>query len=98
LIHARYSDTLGLAELARQVGVHPVYFSRAFRAHMGSTLGAYLRKLRVDRAADMLASSEISIADIALEVGFADQSHLSNVFRRLRGITPSRYREESRRQ
>jgi AraC family transcriptional regulator len=97
LIHARYSDALGLGELARQVGVHPVYFSRAFRAHMGSTLGAYLRKLRVDRAADMLASSEISIADIALEVGFADQSHLSNVFRRLRGITPSRYREESRR-
>jgi AraC family transcriptional regulator len=98
LIHARYTDAVGLAELAQQVGVHPVYFSRAFRAHMGCTLGTYLRKLRVDRAADMLASSEISIANIALEVGFADQSHLSNVFRRLRGITPSRYREESRRQ
>jgi AraC family transcriptional regulator len=97
VIHARYSDALGLNELARKVGVHPVYFSRAFRAHMGCTLGAYLRKLRVDRAADMLASSEESIADIALQVGFADQSHLSNVFRRLRGITPSRYREESRR-
>jgi AraC family transcriptional regulator len=97
-IHARYSEALGLSELARQAGVHPVYFSRAFRAHMGCTLGAYLRKLRVDRAADMLASSQSSIADIALQVGFADQSHLSNVFRRLRGITPSRYREESRRQ
>ena len=97
LIHARFAASLRLEELAEEVGVHPVYFSRAFHAHMGCTMGAYLRGLRVDRAADLLASSNLSIADIALEAGFSDQSHLSNVFRRLRGMTPSGYRAQSRR-
>ena len=97
-IHLRYAEPLRLHDRAREAGVHPVYFSRAFHKHMGCTVRAYVRNLRVDRAADLLASSELSIAEVALEAGFSDQSHLCNVFRRVRGVTPSRYRVLARQQ
>jgi len=97
LINSRYSEPLGLKEVARQAGVDPSYFSRVFRAETGCSVGAYVRALRVDRAAEMLATSERPIAEVALEAGFADQSHLSHLFRELQGMTPSRYRELSRR-
>jgi AraC-like DNA-binding protein len=61
-IHAHASDSIGLAEVAREAGVHPVYFARAFRAQTGLPVGAYLRKLRVDRAAEKLASTNLRIA------------------------------------
>ena len=82
--------------MAREAGVHPVYFARAFRAQTGLPVGAYLRKLRVDRAAERLASTNFRIADIALETGFSDQSHLTRVFRALTGMTPATYRQRRR--
>jgi AraC family transcriptional regulator len=95
-IHAHAADAIGLAEVAREAGVHPVYFARAFRAQTGLPVGAYLRKLRVDRAAERLASTNLRIADIALEAGFSDQSHLTRVFRALTGMTPATYRQRRR--
>ena len=97
VVHARSGETLSLGELAQVAGVHPVYLARAFRAHLGTTLGAYLRKLRVDRAAEQLTATELSIAEIALDAGFADQSHLTRVFRAAVGATPAQYRERFRR-
>ncbi len=97
LVHARSAEPLGLAALAQSAGVHPVYFVRAFRAHVGATPGAYLRRLRVDRAAAKLIASEESIAGIALDTGFSDQSHLTRVFRAALGITPAQYRDRFRR-
>ena len=95
-IHAHATDSIGLAEVAREAGVHPVYFARAFRAQTGLPVGAYLRKLRVDQAAEKLASTNLSIADIALAAGFSDQSHLTRVFRALTGVTPATYRQRRR--
>jgi transcriptional regulator GlxA family with amidase domain len=63
-------------------------FRRVFRA----TVGEYVRRLRVDAAQRMLTNSDISLAQIALETGFADQSHLTRVFRRATGLTPKLYR------
>ena len=83
-----------LAELAAGVGVHPVTLARAFRRTFGCTIGEYLRRLRIERAAEQLATGTQPLAEIALAAGFADQSHFSNVFRRRVGMSPSAYRRE----
>lgn len=82
----------GLRELATAVGVHPVTLARGFRKAYGCSVGAYLRCLRVARAARELAETGAPLAEIALAAGFADQSHFSNVFRREMGLSPSAFR------
>jgi AraC family transcriptional regulator len=96
-IHAELAGRPSLSELAAGVGVHPVTLARAFRRTFGCTIGEYLRRLRIERAAEHLASGNQPLAEIALAAGFADQSHFSNVFRRRVGMSPSAYRREVRR-
>jgi AraC family transcriptional regulator len=85
-----------LSELAMAVGVHPVTLARGFRKAYGCSVGAYLRWLRVARAARELAETDVPLAEIALAAGFADQSHFSNVFRRETGLSPSAFRRAVR--
>ena len=85
-----------LGELAEAVGVHPVTLARGFRKAYGCSVGAYLRRLRVARAAQRLAETDNPLAGIALEAGFADQSHFSNLFRRETGVSPSAFRRSVR--
>lgn len=85
-----------LGELAEAVGVHPVTLARGFRKAYGCSVGAYLRRLRVARAAQRLAETDNPLAEIALEAGFADQSHFSNLFRRETGVSPSAFRRSVR--
>jgi len=93
LIHEQFAGRLTLAMIAEVCGVHPVTVARAFRRHVGCTVGEYIRRLRVEHAAAQLTESTASISEIALRAGFADQPHFSNVFRRYVGTTPRRYRE-----
>jgi AraC family transcriptional regulator len=95
-IRADLTARPSLAQLAAAVGVHPVTLARAFRRAFGCTVGEYLRRLRIERAADQLAAGDQPLAEIALAAGFADQSHFSNVFRRRVGMSPSVYRREVR--
>jgi AraC family transcriptional regulator len=59
---------------------------------MGVPLGSFARDVRLDRVADRLAHSNARILDIALDAGFADQSHLTRSFRKRFGMTPGEYR------
>ena len=79
-------------ELARTVGVHPVYLARAFRRASGAPVTEYARRLRLRAAADRLASTDLPLARIACEVGFADQAHLTRALRRETGLTPAALR------
>ena len=81
-----------LTDLARQVGVQPATLARGYRAAFGCTIGERVRTLRVEAAARALARSDIPLAEIALQAGFYDQAHFTNVFRRTWGITPAEYR------
>jgi AraC family transcriptional regulator len=85
-------DTMTLANIAEAAQVHPVYLSRAFRKHQGTTVGEFIRRLRVEAAQRLLANTGSSLAAIASECGFADQSHLFRVFRSIVGISPAEYR------
>jgi AraC family transcriptional regulator len=95
LLDARFSERVGLDELASVAGVHPVYLSAEFRRKYGVTVGEYVRRLRVEFACRQLAASDASLASIALAAGFASQAHFARTFKRLTGVTPLRYRSVS---
>jgi AraC family transcriptional regulator len=84
-----------LGELAAEAGVHPVHLARSFKRVYGRTVGEYNRAVRLDWAALQLLRDE-PIGRVALDAGFADQSHFTRAFRRYTGVTPARYRELAR--
>jgi AraC family transcriptional regulator len=90
-IHANIDCDLGLQELAYLVGMSPRYFSLLFKQSTKLTPHQYVILTRVERAKVLLQQGQISIADIAQNVGFANQSHLNLHFKRLVGITPKQF-------
>jgi len=92
LLHGRFNDPLNLVEIADNVGVHPTHLARTFKKYFRSTVGEYLRKLRLDWAMKRLSESEDSIAEIAAAAGFYDQSHFSHQFKQHTGFTPAEFR------
>lgn len=91
-LHAGFRDGLRMRDLAREAGVHPVHLARVFRKFERRTPGEYLQQLQVRAACEMLRDREWPLAGIAAECGFADQSHMTRVFRRRAGMTPARFR------
>ncbi len=96
LLHARFSEHLTLADIAKTVGVHPVHLAQTFHESYQCTVGDYVRQLRIEYACRELATSEVPIVDIALATGFCDQSHFTRTFKRCIGVAPSQYRESLR--
>ena len=97
VLNDRYADPLSLNDIADAIGVEPERLARGFRRAYGESLGDYLRRIRVNAAARLLASTDEPIADVAGEVGFADQSHLTRWFGRYLETTPGKYRGATRR-
>jgi AraC family transcriptional regulator len=92
MIAAEFREPLYLGRLAREAGVHPVHLSRVYRQHRHRTIRDTLHRLRILEACRLFAGGEQSLAEIAQATGFSDQSHLSNVCRRLTGRAPARLR------
>ena len=92
ILRSRVGECVRLGELAAELRVPPVHVARAFRAHHGLSVGEYGRRLRIEWSAAEIARGDRSLAEIAAEAGFADQSHFTRLFRRYVGTTPGRYR------
>jgi AraC family transcriptional regulator len=93
LIHARFSESLTIAEIALEVDIHPFHLSKVFRQFNQQSVGEFVNRLRIQFACDELGKSEKSLADIALASGFADQSHFTRVFKERTGMTPGAFRQ-----
>jgi len=93
LLHDRFPETPTLNEIAHSVGVHHAYLAQMFHQHYHSTVGEYMRRLRIEFACRALVASDMPLSQIALAAGFSDQSHLTRVFKRHWGVTPAQYRE-----
>jgi AraC family transcriptional regulator len=91
-----FRKRLTLAQIARETGVSASHLAAVFRDVHGVSLGAYVRALRIDWAADRLAFGRESISRIALRAGYADQAHLTRAFKGSTGYTPAVWRAECR--
>jgi AraC family transcriptional regulator len=92
ILDDQFRDPPSATKLAAMVGVHPSHLARSFRARFGESVGSYVRNVRLDWAAGAVARTEVPLARIACEAGFADQSHFTRAFARRFGVAPGRYR------
>jgi AraC family transcriptional regulator len=93
-IYANLDRNLGLSDLAELVQMSPYHFSRLFKQSTGHSPYQFVIKCRVQRAKELLLNSDLSIAQITYTVGFANQSHLTNHFKRMLGVTPKMVRQK----
>lgn len=83
--------TPSVTDLAAVAGVHPSHLLRTFRHYHGCTIANYVRRKRIERARAAIASTALPLSVIALDAGYADQSHFTRVFRQAFGETPGQY-------
>jgi AraC-like DNA-binding protein len=96
VIEANLGGDVSLATLAQECGMSPGHFARAFRQSVGVAPHRWLVLRRIEVAKNLLFNSTQSIAEIALDCGFADQSHFTKVFTDVVGVSPGAWRRESR--
>lgn len=87
-IQAHLDQSLSLAEIAAAINISPTYFSSLFKRATGNSPHQYVIQQRVERAKELLKTTDLAIASIAFQVGFSSQSHLTQHFKRLTGSTP----------
>jgi AraC-like DNA-binding protein len=90
-----HESELDVAELARACGVHRTTLFRAFRRYRGSSVSEAVRKKRLERAIAAILATDASLAELALLLGYADQSHLCRMLRATTGTSPARLRRAS---
>jgi AraC family transcriptional regulator len=91
-IRSNYSQALTIQDMALCIGVHPVHLAREFRRLFGQTVGEYAHQVRIRSACSSLVSDDSTVAQVAMDCGFADHSHFCRVFKRLIGRSPSAFR------
>ncbi|MEO8028807.1 MAG: AraC family transcriptional regulator [Bryobacteraceae bacterium] len=89
-LSAHYARKVDLASLALLTGLSPFHLTRVFAAHTGLPPHAFLKQVRIARAMTLLRK-KVAISHVALETGFADQSHLTRAFKRIVGVSPGAY-------
>lgn len=94
-IEASLGQTIELEELAQIAGMSRFYFCRVFKETIGITPHQFVIQRRVERAKSLLRKSILSIAEIAIVCGFANQDHLTRYFKRLVSVTPGVFRRRS---
>jgi AraC family transcriptional regulator len=91
-IDANIDSQILVADLADIVSLSAAHFCRAFKKSFCATPHNYIVRKRVERAQQLMRSTRNPLSQIALDCGFADQTHLSKLFRRLTGRTPNNWR------
>ncbi|MGH8502419.1 MAG: helix-turn-helix domain-containing protein [Gammaproteobacteria bacterium] len=90
------ATNLRIEELAATLHMSPSCFTRAFKQFTGLTPCNYVIHQRVEKAKQLVLNGELDLADIAADVGFADQAHLTRHFKKLTGMTPAQFCKQKR--
>ena len=91
-----YRDNITLHDAALRAGMSEAYFSHMFSSVMGIGFSAYLRNIRLNAAANLLKSTNMSIKEVCYETGFGNRSHFTKVFREQFGLPPAEYQKKYR--
>lgn len=94
-LHIHIESHVSLEQLSKDLGISMSYASKCFKSKMGTTIMHYCKKIKIDRAKTLLLSTTKSILDIALLLGFYDQSHFTRTFKSFTGVTPTQYRNNN---
>lgn len=92
LLEASYHTVIKNQAIGQAINKHPVYIARAFKKHYGMSMKAYVKLLRTNGAIKSISSEEDILAGIAIQNGFADQSHLNRTFKARTGLTPNEFK------
>ena len=92
-IQANLAHNLSLADLARVAGLSTSHLTKLFKQSKGISLYQYVIRCRIERAKQLLKHKKIAIAEVATQVGFTDQSHLTYHFKRHVGVTPKTFKQ-----
>jgi AraC-like DNA-binding protein len=95
-IHENFRAALELREISSKCGLSISQFYNLFRSETGITPAAYIRKLRYQRASELLVDSNLSVKEITGAVGIRDVSHFVRTFHEIHGLSPMAYRRERR--
>jgi AraC family transcriptional regulator len=93
-IHEHIDQDLSVADLAEAAGLSTAYFSESFRKSTGYPPHQFLLRARVERAKELLRTSDKTVIEVALACGFQSSQQLAKVFQRLLKATPTNYRRE----
>jgi AraC-like DNA-binding protein len=93
-VEQNYSGKLRMGTAARLCDLSPFQFSRNFKKESGFAFRDFVVRVRIQRAAELMRHSKISVTDAAFGVGFNDLSYFARMFRRQLGVSPSHYRSE----
>ena len=94
-IKKNYARNISLNNMASLCNISTSYFSKLFRRFIGENFSNYINKLRIEKAAELLAETDIPITNIALDLGYEDSGYFIKVFKKIKGVTPSAHRHEA---
>ena len=95
-LNAHYNHDISLEEIAEHISVSPTWFSRQFKKEMGIGYAAYVTKMRLNKACQLLVETDTGITDIAQLTGFSSQQYFTRVFTRQMNLSPGEYRRHNR--
>ena len=93
-IAQHYTEDITLDDAAESMGMSTFYFSRQVKVLTGHTFLEYLTAYRIDKAKDLLQSTDMSVSDIGHSAGYSESNYFLRVFKRVTGMTPSTYRNQ----
>jgi AraC family transcriptional regulator len=95
-LNAHFSESVSITELASIVSIHPAHLMRCFRREYRTTIGDYVRGLRIEHASRLLTSGECSLSAVSVSAGYSDQSHFIRAFKAATGMTPAAFKKVNR--
>ncbi|HEX2945173.1 MAG TPA: response regulator [Clostridia bacterium] len=91
-IRQRYRENIGISSISDEIYLSPNYISHIFREETGETITQYITKVRMEKAKELLRSSDVKILEIAEYLGFENAHYFSTVFKKYTGIHPQKFR------
>jgi YesN/AraC family two-component response regulator len=91
-VHQHYTEPIGREDIAAHININADYLTDCFRQELNLTPMMYLRRYRIRQACEMLETTDLSIMQVALKVGFSESAHFTRTFQREVGMTPRAFR------
>ena len=88
-----YQKDISLDDVSREINISPYYFSKVFKEATGQNFIDYLTGLRIDKAKELLETTDMSMKEICVEVGYSNPNYFSRIFKKIVGVSPTEYKQ-----